>query len=171
LGLSLPSSFRRVLLGYAGSLDIAWQLPDAAARPQEFRRVFAGECRWGLDGLADLQARYRGWVAGCFSNPDDPYDEVWHHKLAILEIGTGDMLGIDLATPGREPVVFLSHDGSERHGYWLGRDFENYVDCLSRLGCVGAEDWQWAPFVEDARSALLPEGPAAGRWRDWFGLP
>src|SRR5260370_274266 len=72
---------------------------------------------------------------------------------------------------GREPVVFLSHDGSERHGSWLGRDFEDYVDRLSRLGCVGAEDWQWAPFVEDARSGLMPGGPAACRWRGWVGPP
>jgi cell wall assembly regulator SMI1 len=170
LGLALPPGFRRVLLGYAGSLDIAWQLPDDAAPPEEFRRVFAGECRWDLDGLAELQARYRGWVAGCFSDPDDPYDAVWHRKLVFLEIGTGDMLGIDLATPGREPVVFLSHDGGERHGCWLGWDFEDYVDRLSRLGCVGAEDWQLAPFVGDARSGLLPESPAARRWRGWFGL-
>jgi hypothetical protein len=53
----------------------------------------------------------------------------------------------------------------------LGRDFEDYIDRLSRLGCVGAEDWQWAPFVEDAYSGLLPDGPAAIRWRDWLGLP
>jgi hypothetical protein len=52
------------------------------------------------------------------------------------------MLGIVLATPGREPVVFLSHDGGEGHGDWLGRDFEDYVDRLGRLGCIGAEDWQ-----------------------------
>jgi hypothetical protein len=171
LGLALPPSFRRVLLDYAGSLDIAWQLPDDAGRPEEFRKVFAGECRWDIDGLADLQAKYRRWVAGCFQNPDDPYDKVWHHKLAILEVGTGDMLGIDLATPGGEPVVFLSHDGGEGHGYWLGRDFEDYVDRLGRLGCVGAEDWQWAPFVDDPRSGLLPDGPAGCGWRDWFGLP
>jgi hypothetical protein len=140
------------------------------ARPAEFRRVFAGECRWDITGLADLQAHYRQWLAGCFSDPDDDYNKVWHDKLAVLEVGTGDMLGIDLATPGREPVVFLSHDGSQWHGYRLGQDFEDYIDCLSRLGCVGAEDWQWAPFVEDERSGLLPEGPAGCRWRDWFGL-
>jgi hypothetical protein len=170
LGLALPSAFRRVLLGYAGWVDIAWQLPDDNARPEEFRKIFAGECRWGIDGLPALQAKYRGWVTGCFNNPDDPYDRVWHGKLAIVEVGTGDMLGIDLTTPGSEPVVFLSHDGSEQHGYRLGEDFEDYVDRLSRLGCVGAEDWQWAPFVDDAHSGLLPEGPAAARWRGWFGL-
>jgi hypothetical protein len=170
LGLALPSSLRRVLLGYAGSVDIAWQLPDDAAPPEEFRRIFAGECRWDLGGLVVLQARYREWVAGCFNDPDDPYDAVWHQKLAILAIGTGDMLGIDLATPGSEPVVFLSYDGSEQHGYRLGRDFEDYVDRLSRLGCVGAEDWQWAPFVADEHSGLLPDGPPAARWRGWFGL-
>src|SRR5262249_3181649 len=91
-------------------------------------------------------------------------------KLAILEVGTGDMLGIELGVPGAEPVVFLSHDGSEQHGYWLGRDFEDYIDRLTQLGCVGAEDWQWAPFVQDDRSGLHPEGPVAGRWRSWFGL-
>src|SRR5690242_12480694 len=39
LGLALPPSFRRVLLRYSGSLDIAWQLPDNAAPPEEFRRI------------------------------------------------------------------------------------------------------------------------------------
>jgi cell wall assembly regulator SMI1 len=170
LGLRLPSSFRRVLLGYAGSLDIAWQLPDDAVRPTEFRLIFAGGCRWDLLDLPRLQASYREWVTGCFSDAEDPYDRVWHDKLAILTVGTGDMVAIDLATPGCEPVVFLSHDGSEQHGYWLGRDFEDYVDRLSRLGCVGAEDWQWAPFVEDERSGLLVDGDMADRWRAWFWL-
>jgi hypothetical protein len=170
LGLRLPSSFHRVLLGYAGSLDIAWQLPEGAAPPPEFRRIFAGECRWDLGGLPELQARYLKWVTDCFRDAEDPYDRVWHNKLAILEVGNGDMLGIDLAAPGAEPVVFLSHDDSEQHGYWLGRDFEDYVDRLSRLGCVGAEDWQWAMFTEDDRSGLVAEGALADRWRGWFGL-
>jgi hypothetical protein len=165
LGFPLPASFRRVLTTYSRAVDIGWQLPEDAEPP--FAGIFAGECRWSLAGLPALVREHREWIDVCFKDPEDRYDREWHGKLPVLSVGNGDMVAIDLAD---EAVVYLSHDDGEGHGYRLGADFEDYLDRLSRLGCVGAEDWQWLPFVDGPGSFLLPHGQNAVLWRQWFGL-
>jgi hypothetical protein len=169
LGHSLPEAFREVVLEYSASVSVLWQVPDDLEMPKEFHSIFAGECRWDLAGLPALVAEHKDWINNCFSNPDDDYDAVWHAKFPILQVGNGDMIAIDLVAPS-QPVVYLSHDDGEGHGYCLGHDFIDYVDRLSRLGCPGAEDWQWLMFVDGPSSGLLVDSPLAIRWRQWFGI-
>ena len=170
LGRPIPSSFRKVLLEYSAKVCIEWALPDGTTMPEPFRHIWSGECRWDLTTLSALETAHRDWIAECFKDPTNDYDRVWHNKFPILEVGNGDMLGIDTSTPTQQPVVFLSHEGGSEHGYWLGRDFEDYVDRLSLLGCVGSEDWQLAPFLSAPRSLLETESANARQWRAWFGL-
>jgi hypothetical protein len=169
IGRSLPSAFRGVLLNYSGRLCVQWQRPKSVQIPEEFRKIFAGECRWDLEELPNLIEEYKSWLDNCFTDPTNAYDAVWYGRLPILSVGNGDMVAISLDEPG-EPVVYLSHDDGEGHGYQLGHDFVDYVDRLSTLGCPGAEDWQWMTFVNGSRSALLPDSPSGRRWRSWFGL-
>lgn len=111
---------------------------------------------------------YREWLQ-VYPGEDDFWDGPWQRKFPIMELGTGDMLGIDLGDP--QAVTYLNHDGDHTaHGFWLGLDFEDYIDRLSLLGCVGGEDWQIAPFLSGPRSLLEVEGPNARLWRDWFGI-
>jgi hypothetical protein len=179
IGFRFPESFRNVLLKYSAAVRIEWELPEKIDLPGEFRDIFAGECRWNLVDLPSLQAEHCNWITKCFSNPNDPYDRVWHNKFPILEIGNGDMLGIELGTPDNQAVVYLSHEDSFIHGYRLGRDFEDYLDRLSLLGCVGSEDWQFYPFLFDPdakeypfvrNSMLQTQSEKAKKWRSWFGL-
>jgi hypothetical protein len=168
LGCTVPPSLRKVFLEYSGAIRIEWALPEGIEKLEAFRQVWSGECRWELASLPELMETYRGWLE-VFPNRDDFWDGPWQDKFPVLEVGNGDMLAIDLGE--QQAVVYLSHEGDDSvHGYWLGRDFEDYVDRLSLLGCVGSEDWQLKPFVSGPRSLLETNGANAMKWREWFGL-
>jgi hypothetical protein len=169
LGRALPSALRQVVLEYSATVEVLWQIPDGMKPPEEFREIFAGECRWDLLALPALVAEHEDWITNCFSDPNNAYDKVWHGKVPILRVGNGDMIAIDPEESG-EPVVYLSHDDGQGHGYRLGDNFIDYVDRLVRIGCPGAEDWQWLMFVDGPSSGLLVDSPAAIRWRQWLGI-
>jgi hypothetical protein len=170
LQCSLPDSFRRVLLEYSSAVQVEWQFPGDYEVPAPFHDIFAGECSWDLQKLPKLWQTYQTWVAESFSNCDDPYDMVWHSKLAFAVVGNGDMLAIELGLGDQQPVVYLSHDDGEGHGYWLGADFCDFIDRFTQLGCPGYEDWQWLPFVAGRHSFLDPRGANALAWCKWFGI-
>ena len=140
LGLTLPLSFRRVLTDFSASIDLSWFLPQEIELPIEFRGIFRGQCSWDLSRLIDIDKGRKGWVENCFSNENDDYDRVWHNKLAFLEVGNGDCLAFDLDYSPDSPIVYLSHDVGEGHGYRLGDNFVDFIDKWSLLGCPGAED-------------------------------
>lgn len=167
LALRLPDSFRRVLLQFSASFELTWFLPDEYVSP--FEEIFSGCVSWSIGQVIALEEARRSWVEKVFPNEDDAYDRVWHHKLAVAEVGNGDMLALDLRRPN-QPLTYLSHDDGKAHGYLLGSSFEDAIGKSLRLGGVGAEDWQWLPFVSGPESGLEPEGKNAKRWRDWFGL-
>lgn len=180
LGCAIPSSFRKVLLEYSARVRIEWALPEGVRPPETFRGVWSGECRWDLGSLPELHKTHRKWIDECFTGKQPPdwekppylieYDLVWHGKFAFMEVGNGDMIAIDIARTDCQPVVYLSHEDGSQHGYWLGRDFEDYVDRLSLLGCVGSEDWQLAPFLSGPRLLLETNSENAKLWREWFCL-
>lgn len=172
IGLPIPHSFRKVLLSYSRAVSIEWELPDNQLKsiPTVFRHVSGGDCRWDLNAIPSLLETYREWL-GVFTDPEDYFDGPWQGKFPVLEVGNGDMIAVDISADDQQPVVYLSHEGDDTiHGYWLGVDFEDYIDRLSKLGCVGAEDWQLAPFVSSPQSCLDPDGENAKLWREWFGL-
>lgn len=172
IGRPLPLSFRRVLVEYSSAVCIEWEMPkeERATIPDVFRGIWAGECRWDLIAITSLNATYQEWLE-VFTDPYDKYDGPWQNKFPVLEVGNGDMIAVDLSTQKEQPVVYLSHEGDDTmHGFWLGCDYEDYIDRLTLLGCVGAEDWQLAPFVGGPRSCLETGGENAKLWREWFGL-
>ncbi len=172
IGRGIPASFRKVLLGYSRAVAVEWEVSKeiGATLPDVLREIWAGECRWNLEDLVSLDATYRECL-GIFSNPDDWFDVPWQDKFPVLEVGNGDMIVIDVRSDDEQPVVYLSHEGDDTiHGFWLGRDYEDYIDRLTLLGCVGAEDWQLAPFVSGPRSCLETASENARLWREWIGL-
>lgn len=169
IGFNLPVDFRKVLLEFSSAVRFSWFLPDEAELPEEFREIFGGGCSWNLARLVEVEERRRSWVRECFPNANDPYDLVWHNKLAFLEVGNGDLLALDLNLLNSS-VVYLSHDDGEGHGYRLGDNFIDFIERWSLLGCPGAEDWQMLPFISSSTSGLQPHGENAIKWRDWFGL-
>lgn len=170
MGTSIPPSLRNVFASYSRAVDIAWQLPDGNEPPEPFDEVFGGQLTFSLDQLPETQSDYREWVEECFSDPDNAYDRVWHNKFAFLKVPNGDFVAIDVAQKSTQPVLYLSHDDGEGHGYKLGHDAEDFIDRFLRVGCPGPEDWQWLPFVSDAASGILPDCDNAVKWRQWFSL-
>lgn len=168
LGTRLPNSFRHVLIGFASSVSFFWVIPDGFSFPKPFHQVFSGECNWSLARLLEMKQWYEGWL-GCFCNPHDPYDKVWHDKLVFCQVANGDALALD-TTQATAPVVYLSHDDGREHGFVLGTDFADFVDRWTTLGCIGAEGWQMLPFLPTAEAGLDVTGENASSWKQLFGL-
>jgi len=192
LGRPIPVSFRNVLTGYASHLELRWflqknpkpgkfrdfflafykreeKLQEWIDPPKQFEGIFSGHCYWDLSNLVNLEKVRQDWVENCFPNIEEPYDAVWHNKLAFLPVGNGDMLAIDLLVE-EGPVVYLSHEDGNLHGTVLGKDFADFIDRWSMIGFVGAEDWQLENFIHPGTDGLDPYGENAKAWREWFGL-
>lgn len=188
----IPVSFRSVLTGYSSHQELCWflkrrpkpgkfrdffqtvqkrdgKLQEWIDPPNQFKGIFSGHCYWNLNCLLTLEKERQDWVENCFPNIDDPYDRVWHNKLAFLPVGNGDMLAIDLLVQ-EGPVVYLSHEDGNLHGSVLGKDFSDFIDRWSLIGFVGAEDWQLENFIHPGMKGLDSNGENAKAWREWFGL-
>jgi hypothetical protein len=169
LGISIPPSFRNVLLNFSEHVEVIWQLPRNSGILEIFRGIFRGDCHWNIADLIELEKIRLDWVNKCFPNAHDPYDRVWHNKLAFQHIPNGNILAIDLDIES-SPVVYLSHEGDPFHGTILGDDFSDFIERWSLLGCVGPEDWQLEIFVSDKAHGLEPLTEKAKKWREWFEL-
>lgn len=169
LEVPLPEEFRRVLTEFSAEVCLRWFFPRDFRMPEPFQEIFSGECSWSLDRLLEMEDNRKEWVRCCFPNPKDPYDRVWHEKLAFLEVGNGDLLALDNAK-SPAPVVYLSHEGDDFNGVELGANFIDFIERSTLLGCVGPECWQVSSFLTATASYLDPYGPNATRWRGVFGL-
>ena len=163
LGVKLPVSFKKVLTEFSGNFSLRWFLPGNMEQPHEFREIFCGTPQWNLESLFPFET-------DAFSDPEDEYDAVWHNKLAFCEVGNGDYLAFDMNDPEDAPIVYLSHDDGEGHGYTMASNFIELVDHWSRIGFVGSEDWQWLPFTTGPDSGIVPDGESAKQFRSWLGL-
>jgi len=170
LGFELPSSLKEVLLEFSKKVEFRWFMPDDFELEGDLLQIFSGEMLWSLEWIAQFNEDKNGWRDEVFSNKEDPYDVVWHNKLAFHEVGNGDYLAIDLSHPNRQPVVYLSHDDGEGHGIEMAKNFKEFVFLSSRLGCVGAEDWQWLPFTSIDAPYINPDCENAKKYRDALGV-
>lgn len=170
LGVKLPESFKKVLKEFSGNFSLRWFLPDNMEQPNEFKDIFCGTPHWSLERLSQFEEDRMGWIENVFPNPEDEYDMVWHNKLAFCEVGNGDYLAFDMNNSEDAPIVYISHDDGEGHGYKMANNFVEFIDNWSKLAFVGCEDWQWLPFTTSPESGIMAEGEAAKRFRDWLGL-
>jgi len=170
LGYPLPASFRTILTAFSKRVSFAWFLPRPFPLPHPLRGIFCGQCQWDIARLLALEEERQGWITQVFPNRDDPYDRVWHQKLAFMPIQNGDYLTIDLQAGDDGPVVYASHDDGEGHGYAFGANFIDFIDRWTQLGCPGGEDWQILPFVESAISYINPHSTNAANWKGIIDL-
>ena len=171
LAVKLPDSFKTVLTEFSGNFSFRWFLPDNLEQPYEFRGIFSGTPNWSLDRLLEFEEGRHGWIEAVFPNPEDSYDFVWHNKLAFCEVGNGDYLAFDMKNLATDaPIIYLSHDDGEGHGYKIANNFIELIENWSRVGFVGCEDWQWIPFTTSSTSGIDSDGAAAERFRDWLEL-
>ncbi len=170
LGFPLPKSMKEVLLNFSRKVEYRWFLLDKFELEGELSEIFSGDRHWSLDWLYDFNESKNGWVEECFPNKEDPYDVVWHNKLAFHEVGNGDYLAIDLSSTEAEPVVYLSHDDGGGHGVELAKNFKDFVFESSLIGCVGGEDWQQLPFIENGKKHINGSCDNAIKLREVLGI-
>lgn len=166
LGLTLPPSFRAVLLEFAAQVDTAWSLPDEAVLPPELEEIFRGHCEWSFEDVVELNV----WLKDFLLEEGDDFSEDWHNALLFNHVPNGDYLAFDLRITPDPPVIYLSHEEDEGQARRLGDNFVDFMERWSLLGCPGNEDWQMMPFLSDAISDLDAYGENARKWREWFGL-
>lgn len=178
LGRPLSPSFKRVLLDFSAEVEVFWSLPDDVSwsLPETYWQIFSGECNWSLSRMTKIASEYEEWLEVVGVN--DPYVRLWygkpyrlwHGKMAFAQAGNGDDIAFDIEHSQDAPVVYLSHNGGEGHGYCLGNDFIDFIERHSLLGCAGYDHVQMMPFLPDATSGLDTHGENARKWREWFGL-
>jgi SMI1 / KNR4 family (SUKH-1) len=169
VGTRLPGTFRDVLLKVSSCIEFRWFAGDRKFAPP-FRQNFSGDLHWSFDLTARIETERKSWCSDVFSNPKDPYNAVWHNKLAFYQVGNGDLIAFDLAEDTYGQVVYLSHDDGEGHGHVLARDFRDLLARWLPLGCTGGEDWQWLPFTAGPGSGLQPYAEHAMTWRRVLGI-
>jgi hypothetical protein len=170
LKVALPSSMRAALTDISRHVEFRWFASEENSFPDPFDSNFSGALHWSLDLLRKFQIDKEGWIKDVFPNPDDPYDRVWHSKLAFQEVGNGDYLAIGLDQPAYGKIVYLSHDDGRGHGQIIADSFEDLLHRWVPLACTGAEDWQWLPFTSEDDPRIDPDSTNAARWRSLLGL-
>ncbi|WNR42930.1 SMI1/KNR4 family protein [Paenibacillus roseipurpureus] len=170
LGVPLPTSFRKTLLEFSSNFSFRWFLPDDFKLPEKFRGIFCGTPHWGIKLIQEFDDDRKGWIENVFPNSEDEYDVVWHNKLAFLAVGNGDYIAFELNGSEDPPVVYLSHDDGEGHGYKIGDNFLDFLEKWSKIAFVGAEDWQWLPFTTNKNSGIISDGHAAIEFRSIMKL-
>lgn len=171
LGVRLPESFRETMLNFSKKVEFNWNLPDTIDLPHELREIFGCDFNWSLKDIYDIESTRKSWVDECFPDENDDYDKVWHNKLGFMNVANGDVIAFDMKDyPGSVPVVYLSHDDGDCHGYKLGDDFNDFISRWSSLGCPGPEDWQLYPFIKDSVSGIDPKCKNAECWKEILGL-
>ena len=170
LRCSLPISYKKFLLEFSSYLEWRWGLPDEMQLPDKFDELFGGIGSVGLSELLECETIRKESIEIAFDDPNHQYDKVWHNKLAFFAVGNGDILAFDLSIPVDPPVVYVSHDDGEGHGYILGHNFIDFMDRWSKIGFVGGEDWQLLPFIESSTSGINPDSTNSKEWRELIGL-
>ncbi len=170
LGAQIPASMRKVFAGVTSGVRWRWQTIDGVDFDVPFGGIFSGGLDWSLHGLVEQHRDYQEWVDECFSDPEEPYDAIWHDTLGFAHAPNGDCIAVDL-TPGRVgEVVYLSHDDGEGHGYVLAQSLDDLLDRWVPLACPGPEDWQWLSFVPFDFGPIDPAGENGLAWRQLLGL-
>ncbi|MFK8082287.1 MAG: SMI1/KNR4 family protein [Granulosicoccus sp.] len=170
LGKQLPPSLKELLLEFSKKVEFRWFMPNDYTLGGDLSLIFSGDMHWSLDRIIQFNEDLIDWRDEVFPNKDDPYDAIWHDKLAFNKVGNGDYFAVDLSDPNREPIVYLSHDDGAGHGIELASSFKEFVFTFSRIGCVGGEDWQWLAFCDDGMPHINSDCETAKVFREALGV-
>jgi hypothetical protein len=171
LGVELAGGMRNVFRTVSADVHVEWR---RSKLPADIRQYFVdmygyeppeeGELRLSLAALPQLEEGRMEW-AELYPDARSREGRPWKGKLAFQRVSNGDLLAVDLMS-GK--VVYLDHEAGEMHGRVLAPDFETFITCWSRLGCVGPEWWSLEPFM--TRTGLQDSNERAHGWRYWLGI-
>ena len=170
LNIIYPEDFKETLTKYSSGILMNWQI-EGEETEGEFREIFCGAGRgylWDFNTLRDDYKNIKSWISECFPNPNDEYDKVWYNKVPFLDVPNGDVIAFGDKTEFGNQVIYLSHEGDDFHGQILGENFIDFMNKWTQLGCVGTEDWQFEPFYDYEKKAMLSDKTILNRWIKWL---
>jgi len=149
LGVPIPSEFREVLLHCSRQVGVYWSLPNEALLPLELEDTPLGHFGWSLEELEFPD----------FGGDSDNADEQLY--LQFHTAGNGDALLIKIEDGS---VWYWSHEEGEFD--LLAWSFNDYIERVTTLGCIGADCGQHGQFCsEDGLDLSLIN---AQIWLKWF---
>ncbi|WP_285399495.1 SMI1/KNR4 family protein [Lysinibacillus sp. fls2-241-R2A-57] len=149
LGVRIPSEFRDLLRHCSQQVGVYWSLPDEALLPIELDDIPSGDFGWSLEGL-DFPY---------FGGDDEDSEEQLY--LQFHTAGNGDALLIRIDDGS---VWYWSHEEDEFD--LLAGSFNDYVERVTALGCLGADCGQHRQFCsEDGLDLSLTSSQI---WLKWF---
>lgn len=184
LGIRLPSSFRKSLLEFAGSLEIWWEL-DEGSVPAElpFARngglrhaeLRVGGLSWDfrmLPTLMGLKAeQYQDLDRGC-GWPEDR--NLWESTVPFMlnQIdGQPEFVGCRADEAHQGEVVFLDYNGEwDSDTGFLADDFGDFVARSIRLLCTAPRSALYSRMMPPDRVGLDPTSENAALWLKWLGV-
>ena len=169
LGYTLPSELREVFLNFTSGIEFYWDINkkrDENFLPDEFSGIFCGELKFDLNLILDCEADRKGWIENVYPDYEDEYDRIYHNKLAFQRVDNGDLIAIELEPENYGKVVYLSHDGSDNHGRYMGENFKEFLLNYTAIGCTGGEDWQWEDFCTE--KGIDAQSDCAKKWREFW---
>lgn len=155
-------------MNISSHIEFFWSLysedKELLALPDELAEIFAGSLHFGIDLIAICEESRKDWIDGCYPDYNNPYDKIFHNKLAFQDVENGDLLAIDLEEETYGKIVYLSHDGSALHGYVMANSFVEFLEEYTKIGCVGGEDWQWEAFTNNHTTPIDGNSENAKKW-------
>ncbi len=90
----------------------------------------------------------------------------WGRLFPFYTLPNDDLLTIDAAPEGPQPVRYVSHELDMLHGVALAPDFFTFVTEMSKLGFAGTEWASWLRFGvrEDDAFQLRADSPGGKAW-------
>ena len=170
LKATLPDTLRAILRTNTKHFSFRWFLPDNFVVPSSLNGVYCADLTLKIDQILKSERARRNWLEQCFPDINDPYDRVWHNKIAFLEVGNGDFWAFDLKSPNAEHIVYLSHDDGKGHGFVIGTSFESLLLRWCEVGCPGCDDHGWLPFWNKASQQLEPDCQREVTFRKLLGF-
>lgn len=168
----LPRSLKNFFMGFSRELRLNAFLPDDFTLPDGLRGIFSASFLFSLQEVENAEESRKSWASQCFTDPNHAYDRVWHGKLGLMTVPNGDVIALDTASDENDPpVVYLSHDDGDSHGYVLGKTLDAYLERLLLVGGCGNEEWQMAPFLDNAVDGLNPDCENARAYREIIMFP
>lgn len=170
LNIQYPDDFKEILTRYSAGVFMRWQI-DGEDTEGDFGQILCGAREgylWDFETLKDQYISYQDWIQECFSDPENKYDKVWHHKIPFIDVGNGDFIAFGDKTDKGNQVVYLSHDGDDFHGKKLGDNFIDFIERWTQTGCAGTESWQFEPFYNDETQQFLANKSKLDEWRKWL---
>ncbi len=179
-GLNFPPQLRTVLTELSAHVQFGWYIPSHLQALERENMPYGSGIRDAVWDLATIDQHaidnFLGWKRDLEHRdrseaPNRP--EMWANQFPFGYLPNGDMLTIDMTKPEptQQPVRYFSHDLEMIHGLALAPDFYSFVSVYAKLGCAGAEWFNWMRFGEGTKDGtfyLSTATDGAKAWLAWL---